>query len=137
MFFKYAPEGVEPRQWTFAPDRLMASEAEAIEKVTHLTYEQFGVALIKGSVSARRALLWVLLKREEPTLRNASVDPAVGSMSLEYEPHELRDMRSALEDNRDLSDQDRAAAMVAIDEMIADAETEAPKAPENVVALNG
>lgn len=129
MLFKYTPEGATEREWTFSPEKLMASEAEAIEKVTGLTYEEFGQALIKGSVAARRALLWVLLKREDAPLRHSQVDVPVGSVSVDYEKHELQAIRDALESNRDLSDSDRDAALVALDEMLAGEVEDAPKAP--------
>jgi len=137
LFLIYKPEGADPRQWTFAPDKLLSSEAEAIEKVTGTTYEEFGQALIKGSVRARRALLWVLLKRDEPTLRHSQVDPATGTMSVDYEPHELQAIRDKLADDTALPDEDRAAALAALDEMLAGAEVEeAPKAPGNDDASN-
>lgn len=135
MILKYAPEGAEPRQWTFAPDRLMSSEAEAVEKVTAMTYDEFCMALIKGSRIARRALLWVLLKRTEPTLRHVQVDPQVGAIELEFEAHELRKMRDSIEANADLTDDERAAFLKQLDleilAQIEDGEAEAPKAPES------
>jgi hypothetical protein len=125
----YRPEGADERRWTFTPDKLMSSEAEAIEKVTGQTYEEFGQALIKGSMSARRALLWVFLKREDAPLRHSQVDVPVGSVSVDYEPHELQAIRDGLVENRTLPDEDRQAALDALDEMIADQDVEAPKAP--------
>ncbi len=129
MLLIYRPEGATERRWTYAPDKLLSSEAEAIEKVTGITYEEFGQALIKGSMTARRALLWVLLKREEPTLRHSQVDVPVGAVAVDYEPHELKAIRDALADNNDLSDTDRDAALAQLDEMIAGEVDEAPKVP--------
>jgi len=125
----YAPEGAKERRWTYQPEKLMSSEAEAIEKVTGLTYEEFGQALLKGSATARRALLWVLMKREEPQLRHASVDPPVGTLKLEYEQHELRSIRDAVEADPDLSDSEREVALREMDKLIDESEGEAPKAP--------
>jgi len=127
----YKPEGATERRWTYAPDKILSSEAEAIEKITGITYEEFGQALIKGSMTARRALLWVLLKREEPTLRHSQVDVPVGAITVDYEQHELKAIRDALADNKDLSDSDRDAALEQLDEMIAGEVAEAPKAPES------
>jgi len=93
MILTYAPEGAEPRKWPVEPAKMMTSEAEAIEKVTGMTWDEFGLALVKGSVVARRALLWVMLKRSEPTLRHNQIDPPVGSLTLEYERPELEAMR--------------------------------------------
>ncbi len=132
MLLIYRPEGADERRWTYAPDKLMSSEAEALEKVTGLTYEEFGTALIKGSATARRALLWVYLKREAPTLRHSQVDVPVGAVGIDYEQHELHAIRDKLAESTDMSDEDRNAALAQLDSMITeDAVTEAPKASES------
>jgi hypothetical protein len=136
MLFKYAAEGAEPRQWTYSPDKLMSSEAEAIEKVTHLTYQEFGMQLLSGSVTARRALLWVMLKRTEPTLRHGQVDFPAGAVELEYEPHELKAIRDKVAEDASLADEDRIAALDQLDTMIGDAEVAVPKAPASVDATS-
>lgn len=128
MLLRYTPEGTDGRTWTFAPEKLMSSEAEAIEKATRMTYAEFGVAILKGSASARRALLWVYLKREEPTLKIGSLDVPVGTITLEYEPHELIQMRAEAERSEDLTDAERKAALEYFDKEIGDAEVDAPKA---------
>lgn len=131
MLLIYRPEGAKERRWTFAPDKLLSSEAEAIEKVTGFTYEEFGQRLIKGSAAARRALLWVYLKREEPTLRHSQIDVPVGAIGVDYEPHELQAIRDALADSRDMSPDERDAALAALDEMLGEETPTAPKAPAN------
>ncbi len=127
MILVYAPEGADERRWTFKPEKLMSSEAEAIEKATHLTYAEFGMELIKGSVTARRALLWVLLKREDAPLRLAQVDPPVGSITVEYEVDELIAMRDGVQQDTSLSDDERAAVLEQLEAEIGDA-TPGPKA---------
>jgi hypothetical protein len=130
----YRPEGADERRWTFQPEKLLSSEAEALEKVTGMTYQEFGQALIKGSATARRALLWVYLKREDAPLRFNQIDVPVGAISLDYETHELVAIRDALKDDKSLSDEDRAQAIDGIQELIdaqADGEDEAPKVPES------
>lgn len=137
MLLIYTPEGADARRWTFQPEKLLSSEAEALEKVTGMTYQEFGQALIKGSATARRALLWVYLKREDAPLRFNQIDVPVGVISLDYETHELVAIRDALEDDKSLTDDERAAAIDGIQELIdaqADGEDEAPKAPESADA---
>ena len=129
MLLNYTPEGEEAQQWPVKLDKLMSSEAEAIEKVTGLTYEEFSLALVKGSITARRALLWVMLKRTSPTLRHGHIDPPINSIVLEFEPDEWRDIRAAVADDEDLTDEERASALSAIDEQLADAGDETPKVP--------
>lgn len=130
MLLIYRPEGIDERQWPFQPDKLMSSEAEAIEKAMGMTYSEFSADLVKGSARARRTLLWVYLKREEPTLRLTQVDPPVGSIGLEFEPHELAAMRTAIEKDSDMTDEDRAAVLKELDAQIGDADVDGPKAPE-------
>lgn len=130
MILNYTPEGASERNWTFIPDKLLSSEAEVIEKVTGMTYAEFGQALIKGSASARRALLWVLLKREDPPLRHNQVDPAVGTIGLDYESHELKAIRDEVQKSRDISDEERDAALAELDALIEDEVDVAPKATE-------
>lgn len=133
VLFTYAREGAETRVWTFTPDKLMSSEAEAIEKVTHMTYAEFGLAIIKGSVTARRALLWVFLKRTEPALRHQQIDFPAGAVEVEFEQHELKAIREQVETNTDLTDLERAEFLKQIDvqilDLMASAEDAAPKAP--------
>lgn len=130
MILAYTPEGAEPRKWSFKPEKLMSSEAEAIEKATHLTYAEFGVDLLKGSATCRRALLWVLLKREDPPLRLAQVDPPVGSIVVEFDTDELIALREQAAQDTSLEDDERAQVLEQLDAEIGDA-TPAPKAPES------
>jgi hypothetical protein len=138
MLLNYTPPGADKQVFPYDPEKLMSSEAEAIEKVTHLTYSEFGLELIKGSVTARRALLWVLLKRKDPQLRHAQVDFPAGAVELEYEQHELKKIREGVENDADMSDADRVIALKELDQLILDqmasAEEAAPKAPSSDVA---
>lgn len=136
MLLTYTPEGADERTWVYDPSKLMSSEAAAIEKVTEQTYAEFGVALMKGSAGCRRALLWVLLKREEPTLRIAQVDPPTGSLTLEFEAHELISMRDQVAKSSSLNDDERATALSGLDELIGDA-TPAPKAKPSADETSG
>lgn len=139
MFLTYRPEGADERRWPFKPERLMSAEAEAIERQTGWTYEEFGERLIKGSVTARRALLWVMLKREEPTLRYSQVDVPSGSVALDYERHELEAIRDKVAENADLSEREQRAALASLDDLIAGMPegVEAPKATASDAASSG
>lgn len=68
MLIIYRPEGGEERTWEFDPQEMLDVEATAIERVTGLTYAEFGEKFLKGSILAWKALLWVLRRRSEPTL---------------------------------------------------------------------
>lgn len=70
MLFVYKPEGREddPMKWEFATNKLMNVEAEAIERATKMTYGEWADAVTRGSMTALHGLLWVMLKRGNPTL---------------------------------------------------------------------
>jgi hypothetical protein len=60
-------------------DRLMLSEAEAIEKVTGQKMQD---ALSSGSATSLKALAWVAMKREDPSLRFSDVDFALEDIDV-------------------------------------------------------
>jgi hypothetical protein len=119
--FKY---GGEELRWDFHPARLMSVEAEAIEKVTGLTYAEWGAALLKGSAGSSRALVWVLRKRSEPTLRYRDVDFPIGDLGIDLDAEEKAAVRVELASNTTLTDDERAEALAALgdagDESIVD-----------------
>jgi hypothetical protein len=59
--------------------RLTIVEAEAIEKVTGQKMQD---ALGSGTASSLRALVWVAMKRQEPTLRYSDVDFALEDVEV-------------------------------------------------------
>lgn len=68
----YAPEDGEQREWEFDPTKLMSVEAEAIEEVGGTQWDTYGAFLDKlnrGGAKAWRAALWIMLRRENPTLQ--------------------------------------------------------------------
>jgi hypothetical protein len=88
------PEGV--REWSYEPGELSSADAEAIEDVTGWTYEEFGQALWSGSVRAKRALLWVLRRRDDPRLPYDQVEFKVQDMFVGLAPDEADVVRAAL-----------------------------------------
>jgi hypothetical protein len=68
VYLVYQPDGSdEPTRWPYNPRKLMSAEREAIERRTGMPFAEFTAAVLKGSSVARRALLWVMLKRDHPT----------------------------------------------------------------------
>lgn len=118
MFLIYKPEDGEEQRWPFSPKKVRAAEAEAIEKRTGWDYEEFGLHLVKGSVLARRALLWTYLRRVHHNLRFEDVDFAVGEVELEFDKDELRTMREQISEQRFASEADRESMLSAIDAQI-------------------
>lgn len=72
----YAPDGGDPQQFEFDPENPLNLEAEAVENVGGEAWEDWGLFLLRlgnGNARARRALLWVLLRRTNPQLRFADL----------------------------------------------------------------
>lgn len=100
MYLVYQPEGSEePTRWPYNPRKLMSAEREAIEKRTELPFAEFTQAVIKGSSLARRALLWVMLKRDHPTTKFDDVDFAWDELKLEYSKQEYAHMIADAREN--------------------------------------
>ena len=53
--------------------KIKASEAMAIEAATGQTFEQWGNALSAGSITAMVGLVWLLKRRQNPTLKYLSL----------------------------------------------------------------
>ena len=115
MIVTFHREGLEDLVWdNFKPGRLMTPEAEAIEKVTGMSFARWGAALMEGYASAGRALVWVLRKRDEPTLRYSDVVFPVGDLELDFDADEKRRMRAELAKQTGLTDEERAQVLAAI-----------------------
>jgi hypothetical protein len=98
MKVTYAPEGVEPLVWDYLPGKMLNVESELIEDVTGWTFEEFGVALLKGSMKAKHALLWVFLKRKSPGLRYETVQFTRNELGIDFSEFERKALIKALED---------------------------------------
>lgn len=112
MYLVYQPEGTEePRRWTYNPRKLMSAEREAIERQTGLMYSEFTQAVIQGSSICRRALLYVMLKRDHPTTKWGDVDFAWDELRLEYSRGEFDQMIQDAEDSLSGEQRDLAVQM--------------------------
>lgn len=75
MKFSYKPEGAdEPRVWDFDPSHMKSSEMMAVERLTGMTWAEWIDACARGSMIAVHALLYVLLKRDMPSLKPDEVE---------------------------------------------------------------
>lgn len=134
MFLVYQPDGEDERRWVIKPRRMSNFEAEAIEKRTGMTFEQFGEALLRGSTLARRALLWTMLRREHPTVKFEDVSFAMGELRIEQDRQELLAMREMLATDYEFeSEAIRSLALAQVDKQIA----EAPDDPDPKVGGKG
>lgn len=111
MLITYAPDEGDKQEWQFKGRTLMATEAEAIEKVTGIDWGEFSGRLMAGSPTAKRGLLWALLKREEPTLRFSACDFPIGSVEVELDEEEKADLRAAVRRSPSLTEEQRREAL--------------------------
>ena len=130
MYVTYKPEGGDVQEWAFHPRKMPSHEAEAIEHATDMTWAEFSAQVLKGSVRARRALLWILLRRQHPTIKFADVAFTMDELDLSMDSAELGAMRVELEKIAD--DDVRSLALGQIDAEIAEAQAkDSPKALSN------
>lgn len=97
MRFIYAPEGVEKRVWEFEPGKIMSPEGEAIERHTGMLFDEWQEKVQQGSMAAIHALLYVLLKREKPTLKYDQVQFSFSEIDWDYSDAEAWDAIDAAE----------------------------------------
>lgn len=120
MYLVYKPEGSEePKRWRYQPKKLMSPERELIEKLTSRNFTEFTVDVQKGNSRCRRALLFIYLKRDHPTLKFDDVDFAWDELTLEHSKGELQLMREQLPDSVPAEQLDAVRAK--LDEEIAEA----------------
>lgn len=101
MRFTYTPEGADERVWEFAAGKMRSRDAEDIERVTKMPFRGgFLEALLDGSVLAQRALLWVYLRRDVPSLKFDQVDFALDEVELTFDDAELEEILTATDTER-------------------------------------
>lgn len=130
MILIYRPEGQEERRWTFQPGRLKVADMEAIQKRTGMPYgTEFKAKLLQGDVVARRALLWLMLRRDHPITRWEEVDFYDDELTLERDRDELAEEIAAVEEFGGISDEDRATALAVLRQQLETAPEAPGKAP--------
>lgn len=143
MKFRYSPEGAEPKEWPFKANKLLNAEAEEIERRTAMTFGEWAAALERQSMRAFHALLYVMLKRENPTLQWDQVVFSGSEVELELELDEMVDARDKVRQQLNSGDFDdgrreqAAAALAALDAEIAEQAHGEPEAPETPVLAAG
>jgi hypothetical protein len=93
----YTPEGEPPREYIYSPGRIRTAQAEMLEKRTGMTWGDFNQALARGSVLARRALLWHFERQTHPTLRFEDVDFALDELEVRFDKSEYLGIREQME----------------------------------------
>ena len=65
---------VDDKAYDYDDATMTFAEGRAIEKVTGRTFGEIGELAKTGSLSAIQALVWVAMKRTEPTLKFSDLD---------------------------------------------------------------
>lgn len=131
MRYVYTPEGAEPQSWEYDASRLLSPEAEAIERHTGWTFEEWQAQLGRGSMLAHHGLLFVLLKRSRPTLKWDEVVFSYSEVDFELDEDETREAIAALEAEPELSEREQAAL-----DLLRGTLDEAPKASDEALELS-
>ncbi|MFC6017213.1 hypothetical protein ACFP2T_13475 [Plantactinospora solaniradicis] len=122
MQVTYKPEDGGVQSWEFLPGRVRSMEAALVEKTYGKPWEQFCAEVQSGSMKARRALLWHLMRRDHPTTRMEDVpDFYADEVVIEHSLTELLDVRDTLS-KADLPEAERTQALAMLDVDIAKAE---------------
>lgn len=69
-------------EFDFDPNKMTNVEGMAIEKVTGMTFGEWTESLKTGSMTAQTALVWVIQKRQNPTLRFGEVEFEMGAVQV-------------------------------------------------------
>lgn len=122
----YKPEGADPKVWSISFGRFMSAERMVIERETGLTWGQVKSRLFQEDTAVTRAFLYVLLKREIPTLKVEQVEFCEDDYELDATNEEREQAIEALQARGALTDDERSA----LDELQAEqaAAESAPKA---------
>jgi hypothetical protein len=114
----YMPQDGERQEFPFKPNRLLSVEAEAIEDVggeSWSSHAEWWSKLGAGNFKARRALLWVMLRRANPRLRFAEVVIYVDELLLDYDEDERARIRERIESS-DMDANEKAANLRLLDD---------------------
>lgn len=95
----YTPEGAEPREWVFDPDRMRSEALEAIEDVTGWTTAEWLDLLGRGSMRALRALVWVNLRNQVPDLEFSAVSFDATEVNFVTDDAEAEDPKESATDS--------------------------------------
>lgn len=117
MIIEYAPEGGERRRWNLTQIKVMAAEAETIERLTDWTWGEANQQLNKGSIRALRVFAFVLEKRAHPTLKFPQFTPAADELDYWLDDEERDALRAQFENADGLGDEERAQMLAALDDL--------------------
>jgi hypothetical protein len=121
MYLTYQPEGNEPEEFIFNPNDFNTFDSEAVESATGWTWDEFLMNLRKGSVKARRTLLWTFLRRVHRGLQLRDVQFKNSEVKLEYDQEEMREIVQSVKEAPEQPGVDKETLLAGLEHEIAKA----------------
>lgn len=87
MIVRYTPAGEAPQDYDART--LLTSEAAIVARAVDMKWPQVKQGLVEEDLDAMRAVVWVLKKRHEATLRFDAFDPGVDELVPRYDKTEV------------------------------------------------
>lgn len=87
MIILYRPEDGEQRRFNVRSVR--TSEAQIVERTTDMKWGDIKRGVRDDDPTAMRGIVWVLLKRETPTLRWSDFDPLIDELVSRFDAREV------------------------------------------------
>ena len=112
MILRYRPDDGPEVEFDFRPGDLETPESEAVEAVggeTWGTYEEWGALFFRGSQKARRAALWIFLRRTNPRLKFEDVRIRADQTAVDYSLRERNKIIEVMLTDPNIDDEQRAA----------------------------
>lgn len=122
----YTPEGAEPKVWDFSFGRLLSPERIAIEKLTGLGWTEVQRGFFENRGVVVHALLWIMLKRDIPTLRADQVEFCDDEIELDLTDDEVAEAVEGMRAAGDLT-REQAEALAEMEARLAVLEGGGPK----------
>lgn len=119
MIIEYSPEGADRKSWDLKQVKVLAAEAETVERLTEWTWGETLQRLSKGSTIALRAIVFVLAKRDEPALKYGQFNPPASELDYWLDAEERNAYREAIAD-AEISEAERERMLEALDELDAE-----------------
>lgn len=122
MYVTFSPEDGDSQTWDFNPGRVRVAEQIAIEKASGLRWEEWITEVKLGRASARRVLLWAMLRRTHPARPIADVpDFFADELVVEMSAAELRESRDSFLRAGGANMEDGSLMLEALEAQIAEA----------------
>lgn len=88
MIIVYRPEG-DGEEQHFDMRSVRTSEAQIVARTTDMKWGEIKVGVRDDDPTALRGIAWVLMKRQQPSLRWSEFDPPVDALTSRFDAREV------------------------------------------------